>query len=55
MECKRHGQHFAVPKLENDPNYVNLEERRDRAFARLILTTSERRLGQIDKVKKHIP
>jgi len=52
MECKRHGQHFAVPKLENDPNYVNLEERRDRAFARLILTTSERRLGQIDKVIK---
>ena len=40
---------FAIRKMENDPNYQKLD-RRDRAFARRILATAERRQGQIDKV-----
>ena len=40
---------FAIRKMENDPNYLKLD-RRDRAFARRILSTAERRQGQIEKV-----
>jgi hypothetical protein len=40
---------IALRILENDPTYKSLENR-DRAFARLLLTTAERRQGQIDKV-----
>jgi transcription termination factor NusB len=40
---------FAIRQLENDPNFLSLESR-DRAFARLLLSTAERRQGQIDKV-----
>jgi hypothetical protein len=52
MESSSKQGKFAVRRLESDPNYLNLEDRRDRAFARLILTTAERRQGQIDKVIK---
>jgi hypothetical protein len=40
---------FPIRQLEKDQNYVELD-RRDRAFARLMLSTAERRKGQIDKV-----
>lgn len=40
---------IAVRILENDPNYKALEGR-DRSFARLLLTTAERRQGQIDHI-----
>lgn len=40
---------FAIRQLENDPDFLLLESR-DRAFARLLLSTVERRQGQIDKV-----
>jgi transcription termination factor NusB len=49
MESSKSKNFFAVRKLENDPGYLKLDKR-DRAFARLILTTTERRQGQIDKV-----
>ncbi|EJK46232.1 hypothetical protein THAOC_35109 [Thalassiosira oceanica] len=39
---------FAARQLEQDPQYDELEQR-DRAFARLLVATVERRLGQIDK------
>jgi hypothetical protein len=49
MESSNSKSFFAIRKLENDRGYLSLD-RRDRAFARLILTTAERRQGQIDKV-----
>lgn len=42
---------FATRQLENDEHYKSLDER-DRAFARLLLATVERRSGQIDKILK---
>ncbi len=44
---------IAIRVLENDPAYKSLEIR-DRAFARLLLTTAERRHGQIEKVIKKV-
>lgn len=40
---------IAIRILELNPTYLAMDYR-DRAFARLLLTTTERRLGQIDKV-----
>jgi 16S rRNA (cytosine967-C5)-methyltransferase len=40
---------FAVDRLESSVNYGKLSSR-DRAFSRLLVTTVERRLGQIDAV-----
>src|SRR5210317_1012427 len=40
---------FATRQLEQDNNYKQLEGR-DRSFARLLVATVERRLGQIDGV-----
>jgi 16S rRNA (cytosine967-C5)-methyltransferase len=40
---------FATRELEGSVHYQNLEPR-DRAFARLLVATVERRMGQIDKV-----
>jgi hypothetical protein len=51
MEGAKRKSMFAIRRLENDPDYLALD-RRDRAFARLILTTAERRQGQIDNVLK---
>jgi hypothetical protein len=51
MEGAKRKSMFAIRRLENDPDYLALD-RRDRAFARLMLTTAERRQGQIDKVLK---
>ena len=48
-ESMRRQAAIAVRVMENDPTYKSLEGR-DRAFARLLLTTAERRHGQIDKV-----
>jgi 16S rRNA (cytosine967-C5)-methyltransferase len=42
-------QEIALRMLENNRGFLALEDR-DRAFARLLLSTTERRLGQIDKV-----
>jgi 16S rRNA (cytosine967-C5)-methyltransferase len=40
---------FAVDRLESNKHYSTLSTR-DRSFARLLVTTTERRLGQIDEV-----
>jgi 16S rRNA (cytosine967-C5)-methyltransferase len=40
---------FSVDRMEQDRDFAN-SDIRDRSFARLLLTTTERRLGQIDKV-----
>lgn len=40
---------IAVRQLERVPGFLTLDDR-DRAFARLLLSTTERRMGQIDKV-----
>ena len=49
MEGGKRQPTFAVRRLENDPSYLALEQR-DRSFARLLITTTERRMGQIDHV-----
>lgn len=49
FESSRKKSAIALRILENDPNFRNLEFR-DRAFARMLLSTVERRQGQIDKV-----
>lgn len=49
MESMKKKNAFAVRILEQDPAYLNLD-RRDRAFARLLLSTAERRSGQIETV-----
>ena len=43
---------FAVDRLETNREYQALSTR-DRSFARLLVTTTERRLGQIDAVLQH--
>jgi hypothetical protein len=48
MDQKR-GQ-FAVQLLESNPGYKQLEDQRHRSFARLLVSTVERRMGQIDKI-----
>lgn len=40
---------FPIRLLQEDKNYVEMDQR-NRAFTRLLLTTTERRIGQIDKV-----
>lgn len=40
----------SLQRLEMDPNFTYLQDQRDRSFARLLVTTVERRRGQIDKV-----
>ncbi|OEU17535.1 S-adenosyl-L-methionine-dependent methyltransferase [Fragilariopsis cylindrus CCMP1102] len=47
----KRNQKFAIRVLEQDPAYLNLDQR-DRAFARNLLSTTERRMGQIDQVIK---
>jgi transcription termination factor NusB len=47
------GKRQSVPslqRLESDPLFKSLGDQRDRSFARLLVTTVERRMGQIDKV-----
>jgi 16S rRNA (cytosine967-C5)-methyltransferase len=51
MESMKRNQKFAIRVLEQDPAYLNLDQR-DRAFARNLLSTTERRMGQIDQVIK---
>jgi 16S rRNA (cytosine967-C5)-methyltransferase len=49
----KHGSvAFAVDRLESNLQYNNLSSR-DRSFARLLVTTTERRLGQIDAILNH--
>jgi 16S rRNA (cytosine967-C5)-methyltransferase len=43
---------FAVDRLESNVQYNDLSPR-DRSFARLLVTTTERRLGQINAVLSH--
>lgn len=40
----------SLQRLESDPSFKSIDDQRDRSFARLLVTTVERRLGQIDKV-----
>lgn len=40
----------AAQKLEYLPGFTNLADQRDRSFARILVATVERRMGQIDKV-----
>lgn len=40
---------FPLQRLESSPEYQDLEQR-DRSFARSLVTTTERRRGQIDKI-----
>ena len=47
---KKQANSFTVQKLEANPAYKNLEEQRDRSFARNLVSTVERRMGQIDTV-----
>jgi 16S rRNA (cytosine967-C5)-methyltransferase len=47
--CAKEKQSFAVDRLESHAYFAQLSQR-DKAFARLLVTTVERRLGQIDAV-----
>ncbi|VEU42801.1 unnamed protein product [Pseudo-nitzschia multistriata] len=49
MESMKRKNKFAIRVLEQDPSFLDLDQK-DRAFARLLLSTAERRLGQIDIV-----
>ncbi len=49
MESMKKKNAIAIRILEQDPAYLNLDQR-DRAFARLLLSTAERRSGQIEAV-----
>ena len=49
MESMKKKNAIAIRILEQDPAYLNLDQR-DRAFARLLLSTAERRSGQIEIV-----
>lgn len=40
----------SLQRLETDPLFLSIGDQRDRSFARLLVTTVERRMGQIDKV-----
>jgi len=40
----------AITKLELNSDYIFLKDQRDKSFARLLVSTCQRRLGQIDKV-----
>jgi len=40
----------AAQQLDSLPSFVNLPEQRDRSFARNLVATVERRMGQIDKI-----
>jgi hypothetical protein len=42
-------QEIAIRLLEKNPEFLRMDNR-DRAFARLLLSTTERRSGQLDKV-----
>ena len=41
---------FAVQRLESNPDFLSFPEQRDKSFARNLVATTERRMGQIDKV-----
>jgi transcription termination factor NusB len=45
---------YYLRKLEADPKFLQLKDQRDRSFARNLVGTTERRLGQIDKILQHI-
>lgn len=51
-KSKKQKPKIAVRQLEQHVGYQQLESR-DRAFARSLLSTTERRMGQIDKVLQH--
>ena len=42
-------EEFSLRRLEKDSNYQELDQR-DRRFAKLLVSTVERRKGQLDKV-----
>ena len=53
QQTNKHNHHdgdFATRRLEQDPTYQTNLDQRDRSFARLLVATVERRMGQIDKL-----
>jgi transcription termination factor NusB len=50
MESKKLQSVPSLQRLESDPLFNSIGDQRDRSFARLLVTTVERRMGQIDKV-----
>jgi hypothetical protein len=44
---------FPLRRLENDANYNGNMDPRDKRFARALVSTVERRKGQIDKILDH--
>jgi hypothetical protein len=46
---KKQKPKIAIRQLEQNASFMAMDTR-DRAFARMLLSTTERRLGQIDKV-----
>jgi len=49
---KKQNNEFCLRRLESDPSFLRLEPR-DRRFARRLVSTVERRMGQIDKILSH--
>ena len=49
QDIKQRSSAFPLQRLESSPDYQVLEQR-DRSFARALVTTSERRMGQINKI-----
>jgi hypothetical protein len=49
LDDKRSQSTFPLQRLENNPSYLKLDQR-DRSFARFLVATTERRMGQIDKI-----
>ena len=47
---KKKSANSAAQQLESLPAFANLAEQRDRSFARNLVATVERRMGQIDKI-----
>ena len=47
---KKKSANSAAQHLESLPAFVNLAEQRDRSFARNLVATVERRMGQLDKI-----
>ena len=47
---KKKSANSAAQQLESLPAFANLAEQRDRSFARNLVATVERRMGQLDKI-----
>lgn len=43
-----------ISRLESSPQFLNLEDQRDKSFARHLVSTTMRRMGQIDSILNHV-